>query len=88
MNCGKGNINETFAFKVGVEITSALQSLHSIGFAHSDLKLENICVEGDYKDIQNLKVTLIDYGMANNFRESNSPSKYQFQGNILFASGA
>lgn len=78
MNCGKNNIKETFAFKLGVELTSALESLHSIGYSHSDIKLENICVIGDYRDVENMKVTLIDYGMANNFRESKSPSRYQF----------
>ena len=50
-----------------------------MGFAHSDIKLENICIKGKANNIEKLKVTLIDYGMANYFLDEDpAPNKYTF----------
>lgn len=47
----------------------ALRDLHSIGYVHCDMKLDNIC--GEYDHIASeFKYTLIDFGLVQKFETS------------------
>ena len=32
-------------FQIGIQMIQMLEKLHSVGFVHNDLRLENICVD-------------------------------------------
>ena len=53
-------------YKIGLSVCSALETLASLGYSHSDLKLENICIESK-GNIKDAKITLIDLGLAQNY---------------------
>jgi len=64
-----------------------LRALHSLGYVHNDLKLENILVGHKDPDL----VYLIDFGLAQTYyREDGSHTEKEyvrkFSGNFLFAS--
>ena len=52
-----------FAAEMLRQIIPALQRLHTLGYSHGDLKLENICARTTLSD-QSFKFTLIDFGMS------------------------
>lgn len=45
---------------------TALRDLHSVGYIHCDMKLDNICGEYD-EEKQNFKYTLIDFGLVQKY---------------------
>jgi serine/threonine protein kinase len=57
--------------------------LHSLGFVHNDLKLENIVV-GDKNNMGLRNIRLIDFGYASAIVRD--PCKTDFCGNLAFAS--
>lgn len=64
-----------------------MRNLHSLGFVHNDLKLENILV--GHKDPD--RVYLIDFGLTQEYNDENGvhlEKQYirKFSGNFLFAS--
>ena len=67
------------------QIILGLKKIHSLGFSHSDLKLENICAR--QRQDGSFAFTLIDLGMSaklNKLGEDNS--NLRFRGNLMFAS--
>ena len=52
-----------FAVEMLRQIIPALERLHSNGYSHGDLKLENICARASQSD-SCVKFTLIDFGMS------------------------
>ena len=76
-----------------LEITSqvmkALQALHLVGFTHNDVKPSNIMI--DFAKNGQVKATLIDFGFAKKFVDSNNNHIEQseidmFQGNLVYSS--
>jgi serine/threonine protein kinase len=63
---------------MGLDVLSCLEKLHSLGFCHQDLKLENIC-------FKNGQYTLIDFGCALRINHKKVKSKKP-RGNTMFAS--
>ena len=55
-----------FAVEMLRQIIPGLERLHSLGYSHGDLKLENICARSTQGD-SCLKFTLIDFGMSKVF---------------------
>ena len=50
--------------KIGIKLITLLESLHSIGYIHKDLKTANILI-GDYNCVNSISnVRLIDFGLA------------------------
>ncbi|RKP11890.1 kinase-like domain-containing protein, partial [Piptocephalis cylindrospora] len=47
--------------RIFAELASAIASLHSLGIAHRDIKLENVCLDGEDH------VKLLDFGSATRF---------------------
>ena len=73
----------TFVLTMLKQLIPALKTLHSFGYSHGDLKLENVCARpskgGD------IKFTLIDLGMCSKLMKPDSdPSKKYFRGNYIF----
>ena len=69
------------------QVVHGLEKLHSFGYAHSDLKLENICarVASDGK----LKFTLIDFGVVSKLKKIGDVyvcNRKLFKGNLLTSS--
>ena len=64
--------------RMGIDILACLQRLHSIGFCHMDLKLENIC-------FKNSQYTLIDFGCSIRINFKKKKCK-KARGNTMFAS--
>lgn len=52
--------------QVAIQLIKALRNLHRLGYAHCDIKPENICVKLLSKQNDNLmiKMTLIDFGLS------------------------
>ena len=69
-------------------VLHAFKINHNAGYAFNDLKLQNIMISG--KSHGQLKINLIDYGMASQFMQDGqhiaNSSVDVFRGNILFAS--
>lgn len=75
------------AFKIGLQLLSALEALHDIGYVHNDLKFENICVGSE--DMS--KTHLIDFGLSQRFYDDKGKhikrtNLKKFSGNFIFAS--
>ena len=71
--------------KIMFQVVNSLKHLHSVGYVHNDIKPGNIMMSKDYD------TTLIDFGFAKKYVDSNNKHLKQtpvdnFQGNILFAS--
>jgi len=69
-----------------LQMIPALQTLHGVGYAHGDIKLDNICAQ--VRSDNELSFTLIDFGLC---RKLPVPGNYNefdsyFSGNKLFAS--
>jgi serine/threonine protein kinase len=67
----------------------ALQALHLVGFTHNDVKPSNIMI--DFAKDGQVKATLIDFGFAKKFVDSNNNHIEQseidmFQGNLVYSS--
>ena len=76
-----------FALAMIYYTTKGLQQIHSFGFAHSDLKMDNICarVGSDAK----IKFTLIDFGVVTKLTKIGQVvdlNKKLFRGNLLTSS--
>lgn len=70
------------------QIIPGLERLHSLGYSHGDLKLENICARSTQGD-SCLKFTLIDFGMSQKIVKLGSKRDVPtltFRGNLMFAS--
>ena len=66
------------------QIIPSLKLLHSFGYSHGDLKLENICYRSTKKGQH--KFTLIDFGVCQKFPKPGlSTEKKSFRGNFMFA---
>ena len=87
------------AYQIGIQITDLLEELHSIGYVHNDLKLDNICVGGTKKGDEQDQLKLIDFGIASQFVKNEGSLKEptnddehanvqtkRFQGNYAFCS--
>ena len=76
-----------FAMSMIYQVTKGLQTIHGFMFAHSDLKLENICARlGSNNEY---KFTLIDFGVVTRLPligESYNLNEKLFRGNLLTAS--
>ena len=76
-----------FALSMVLQVSKGLQQLHEFGFAHSDLKLENICARIDSN--KKFKFTLIDFGVVTRLPkigQSFGLNEKLFRGNLLTAS--
>jgi serine/threonine protein kinase len=75
-----------FAADMLRQVIPSLKTLHSLGYAHGDIKPDNICVrvekDGTYK------FTLIDFGVCRKLPQDGQLDevKPNFVGNYLFAS--
>lgn len=56
------NFRMKFALAMIYYVTKGLQQIHEFGFAHSDLKMDNICARVGSDGF--LKFTLIDFGVV------------------------
>lgn len=74
--------------KIGIDLVSQLEVLHTLGFVHNDLKFQNLCLNKQY----NL-FTMIDFTLVSKLFKRDGSHKEQvglltFFGNSLFASEA
>ena len=60
----KEGFSDDTSLKIGIQLIERLKILHSIGWVHNDIKLENIVVGGE----DNSEIYLIDYGLASRFQ--------------------
>lgn len=59
--------------------------MHGLGYAHADIKPENICVRKNREG--KLKFTLIDFGISQRLAHPSSMAKDEnFRGNLMFCS--
>lgn len=58
--CPKKHFSKSTAFLLGIQLLERLRDLHSLGYVHNDIKLENILI--GYKDPG--KIYLIDFGLS------------------------
>jgi serine/threonine protein kinase len=63
--------NKKTAVQVGKQILLALKDLHSIGYIHCDMKLDNICGLQD-NSTSEFKYSLIDFGLVQKYETSGS----------------
>ena len=74
----------SFALQMIEQVVKALERLHDSGYAHCDLKLENICCRVTREN--KFKFTLIDLGVASSLPSSGDPVEARnFRGNLKFA---
>jgi serine/threonine protein kinase len=62
--------NWPLAEKIFFEVLKALKNCFDLGIIHGDLKPGNICIKGmsEYSSKhENLKISLIDFGLANHY---------------------
>ena len=64
---------------MSLQIMEALKTLHEAGYCHWDLKLDNICFDGE-------KYHLIDFAYSRKIRHSKNKKLSHFTGNQVFAS--
>lgn len=79
--------SKTTVLMIIIQLIKLVRKLHSIGYVHNDLKLDNILV--GHRDPQN--IYLIDFGLACRYMDNegrHTKHKYieKFSGNYLFAS--
>lgn len=68
------------------DVIMALKVLHGFGYAHGDLKPENICARETKEG--KIKFTLIDFCLCHKLPPPDQPLKMNkyFRGNLMFAS--
>ena len=73
-----------FAAEMLRQTIMALKTLHSIGYSHGDLKLQNMCVRTDSHG--RLRFTLIDFGICQRLYQPgvNKESNSGFRGNLAY----
>jgi serine/threonine protein kinase len=64
-----GRFHESQAILVVRQLLKAVEHLHTQGFVHRDIKLENLA----YKSAKQDKVKLIDFGLCTKWREGGKP---------------
>ena len=80
---GKQKLN--FAFVMIRQMIASLRKIHSLGYAHGDLKPTNICARQSHDG--SFKFTLIDLGMTAKLAQlGGSYQNKTFRGNLMFAS--
>ena len=85
-NCGEEisnkNMSKTQILELGISLLQILECLHSCGYVHNDLKMENILSLDD-------KFYLIDFSACSKFVENGEhilrQSRYNFHGNLHFS---
>ena len=70
---------------IGIELIECVKNLHSLGYVHTDIKLDNIMVD------QENHITLIDFGRSQKFLMDNGEHRpnielESFEGKPHFAS--
>ena len=76
-----------FALSMVNQVAQGIRRLHSFGYSHSDLKLENICAR--IRSNGKFKFTLIDFGMVAKLPrigENINKAKKRHRGNLMNAS--
>ena len=58
-----------FAVEMFTQILKAVRNIHKLGYAHCDIKLENICAR--VQEDGTLLFTLIDFGVSCKLRREN-----------------
>lgn len=79
--------SRTTAYLIFMQLIDRLKDLHSLGYVHNDIKLENIVI--GYNDPE--KIYLIDFGLSQTYfnedgEHSDKVYMRKFSGNFLFAS--
>ena len=73
-----------FAIEMLKQVLKALHTIHRLGYAHSDIKLENICAR--VQEDGSLRFTLIDFGVSCKLRYSKDKNTLKrFRGNLQTA---
>jgi serine/threonine protein kinase len=78
-------IDNKDAILIGVELIECVRNLHSLGYVHTDIKLDNIMV-----DSENF-IHLRDFGLAEKYELDNGKHRpnimhKRFNGNVHYAS--
>ncbi|KAI6230221.1 putative serine/threonine-protein kinase [Aphelenchoides fujianensis] len=76
------------AIKLGIEMLSALEELHSLGFVHRDVKPANFMVKNEKGQC---RLFLVDFGLCKAYRSTSGEVKKpreraQFRGTVRYAS--
>ena len=80
-------LSRATVYCITLQVLDRLEALHSLGFVHNDLKLENIVVGS----VDLNKIYLIDFGLAKCYKQEDGShvrqtQMYKFSGNSQFAS--
>ena len=66
--------NETAILKIGINLIESLESLHAAGYAHNDIKPDNVTI-GIPGDSQDTRARLIDFGVSEKLTTDDSSYK-------------
>lgn len=81
-------LSSTSVYKVIIQLIDRIRVIHSLGFVHNDIKLDNILIGHTDSSL----IHLIDFGLSVSYLQEDGRThveKYneeKFSGNILFAS--
>jgi serine/threonine protein kinase len=84
----KKRFSKPSVFLLAIQLVERLRDLHSLGYVHNDIKLENILI--GYKE--SAKIYLIDFGLSQpyidpiNAKHVVKKNLAYFSGNFMFAS--
>ena len=81
------NKSQRFVFAVNLlhQLIVGLKKIHELGYAHCDLKPDNICARRDSKG--SLRFSLIDLGLTTRLlRLGEHQASPKFRGNLMYAS--